>query len=561
MKPDIRWQALLAAVGLALILMLLSYQVQSAALCTEVVPAAGGTFVEGIVGRPATLNPLLSDPYPVDRELVDLIYDGLVTATNDGTFAPALAESWTYSEDELSLTFTLREGSTWHDGRPVTAGDVAFTYGLMQADDFPGPADLGALWQSVTITVLDEQQVQFTLPQPYAPFIEATTRGVLPAHLLEGVSAAELPTSSFHRAPVGSGPFMVQPGQDWQQSGRLRLTPNPAYWREGTQLSDVEFRFYPDAAALLAALRAGEVHAANSLPPAQTADVLAAEGTRLFSSPAPRYSTLLFNLGDTAAPGVRTKEVRQALAYGLDRAGLIDNVLKGQGLAFEGPYLPGMWAARPDVMTTYSFQPETVAALLDTAGWPAGEGGQRSREGAPLALRLVAVDQPEARAVADEIARQWSALGAGVSLSFLSDAEGLRDALDRGDFDVALLDIVPPVDPDQYDFWSQEAIVRGHNYASWNNRRASEALETARQLLPQAERTVYYEAFLRQFDTDLPALTLYQHVNTYVLSEAVQQAEIGRIFEPRDRFASLPDWFLNFREITVNCPAGVMING
>ena len=126
MKPDIRWQALLALSGLALVLMLLSYHVQSAALCTVSVPAAGGTFIEGIVGRPTTLNPLLSDPYPVDRELVDLIFDGLVRYDETGQVIPALAETWFISEDGLSITFTLRDGLTWHDGQPVTTEDVAF---------------------------------------------------------------------------------------------------------------------------------------------------------------------------------------------------------------------------------------------------------------------------------------------------------------------------------------------------------------------------------------------------------------------------------------------------
>ena len=95
--------------------------------------------------------------------------------------------------------------------------------------------------------------------------------------------------------------------------------------------------------------------------------------------------------------------------------------------------------------------------------------------------------------------------------------------------------------------------MRGQNYAAWNNRRASEALEAARQTLPQNERTVYYEAFLRQFDADLPALSLYRHVTSYVLSDTVQQAEIGRLGQPRDRFATLPAWFLAFREIAVSC--------
>ena len=552
MKPDIRWQSLLALIGLALVLMLLSYQVQSAALCTAIIPAAGGTFVEGMVGRPASLNPLLSDAYPVDRDLTGLIFDGLVSVEADGRLSPALAESWAYSEDGLTLTFTLREGATWHDGVPVTADDVAFTYGLMQDDAFPGPAELRQLWQSVVISVIGDQHIQFTLSQPYAPFIEATSRGILPAHLLAEVEVADLAAAEFNRAPIGTGPFMVQPGQAWQSADRLRLTPNSAYWREGTQLSDLEFRFFATAEALLAAFRAGDVHAAHDLPPALMPELLTTTGGRLFTSTAPRYTTLFFNLSETGAPAVGAREVRQALAYGLDRNGLIDAVLSGQGVVFEGPFLPGTWAARPDLMTAYTFQPETAAALLDTAGWTFGDG-MRFREGAPLSLRLVALDQPEQRAVAEAIVEQWAALGIDAQLTLLPDLPALNTALTERAFDAVLLDIALPADPDLYDFWSQEAIVRGHNYGGWNNRRASEALEAARQLLLPGERSVYYEAFLRQFDADLPALTLYQHVTSYALSDQVQQAEIGRLGRPRDRFATLPAWFLSFREIAVSC--------
>ena len=554
MKLDIRWQALLALVGLSLVLMLLSYQVQSAALCTASVPAAGGTFVEGIVGRPTTLNPLLSDPYPVDRELTSLLFDGLVRYDESGQIAPALAESWAYGEDGLTLTFTLRDDVTWHDGQPLTADDVAFTYALMQDEAYPGPKELIRLWQSATISVIDEHAIQFTLSQPYAPFIEATTRGILPAHLLEGLTAADLVEAPFNAAPVGTGPFMVQPGQEWSRSGRLRLTPNPAYWREGTQLSDIEFRFFPTAEELLSAYRRAEVHAANGLPPTVVPDVLAEDGTRLFTSLSSRYTAAFFNLSETGAPATRTKEVRQALAYGLDRADLINTVLNGQGIEFEGPYLSGTWAARPDLMTRYSFQPETAAGLLDAAGWIRSEGGIRSRDGAPLTLRLIALDVPEQRSVAEEVARQWTELGVDVQLAIEPDVVALRAALDGRAFDVALLEILPPADPDLYDFWSQEAMVRGQNYAGWNNRRASEALEMGRQLLPQAERAAYYEAFLRQYDGDLPALTLYQHINTYALTSAVQEAEIGRVWEPRDRYATFPIWFLNFRDVTVSCP-------
>jgi peptide/nickel transport system substrate-binding protein len=554
MKPDIRWQALLALAGLALVLMLLSYQVQSAALCTASVPAAGGTFVEGIVGRPASLNPLFSDPYPVDREIGDLIFDGLVRYDETGQVTPALAETWSLSDDQLTFTFTLKDGLTWHDGQPVTTEDVAFTYGLLQEEAFPGPDHLKRLWQSVTITPVNERQIQFTLPQPYAPFLEAVTRGIVPAHLLRDVALTDLPAADFNLAPVGTGPFMVQPGQEWPRTGRLRLTPNPAYWAAGTQLSDLEIRFFPTADDLLAAFRAGEIHAVNGLPAVRVPELAADEDARLFASLAPRYSALLFNLSDSGAPAIRAKEIRQALAYALDRPTLIDTVLSGQGVPFEGPYLPGTWTYRPDLLTQYTRQPETAAALLDTAGWVGA--GVRRREGQPLSFRLVAVDRPDHRAVAEEIVRQWAAVGVEAQLSLLPDVDALRQTLSERNYDVALVEVTPPNDPDLYDFWSQEAMVRGQNFAGWNNRRASEALEAGRQLFPQAERAAYYEAFVRQFDGDLPALTLFQHVNTYGLSAAVQQAEIGRVWHPRDRYATLPSWFLNFRDVVVSCPPG-----
>lgn len=553
MKPDIRWQALLALAGLALVVMLLSYQVQSAALCTVSVPATGGTFVEGMIGRPLSLNPLLSDPYPVDREINNLIFDGLVSFDESGQVIPALAREWVISEDGLTLIFTLQDGLTWHDGQPVTAADVAFTYGLMQNEAFPGPASLRSLWQSVTIEPMDDSRISFTLQQPYAPFFEAVARGILPAHLLSDADVASLGTHTFSQAPVGTGPFIVQPGQDWQRTGRLRLTPNPAYWRQGTQLNDIEFRFYANNEDLLTAFRTGEIHAANALSPTITPDLAAETGSRLFTSIAPRYSALFFNLGETGAAALKSREVRQAVAYGLDRAALVDNVLNGQGVEFEGPYLPDNWASRPDLMTTFSHQPDTAGSLLDTAGWTGA--GTRLREGVPLVLRLVTIDRPEQRAVAEEIAGQLSRIGVEAQLTFLPDIDSFRQTLAERNYDIALVEITPPNDPDLYDFWSQEAMIRGQNFSGWNNRRASEALEAGRQLFNQGERVPYYEAFLRQFDSDLPALTLYQHVTTYLLSEEVKQVEIGRVWQPRDRYQSLPEWFLNYRDVTVSCPS------
>ncbi len=554
-RPDIRWQLLLAVSGFAVVIALLSFQVQSAALCTETVPSSGGTVAVGLVGRPVTLNPLLSDGFPVDNTLNDLIYDGLTITDRAGFPQPALAESWTTSEDGLTVRVVLRDDALWHDGQPVTTADVAFTYGLLQDEAFAGNAGVAALWQTVAIDVVDELTIDFTLAQPFSPFAEALTRGILPAHLLSDIPAANLATTDFNQSPVGTGPFRVAPGQNWVQTGQLALLPNPDYWQEPPQIAGVTYQFLPDDAAMLQGFTSGQLLALEDVAPVLTPDVATFEDIRLFSDRVPRYSSLLFNLSSDGSPGIGDLAVRQALAETVDREALIDTVLNGQGIVFEGPYLPESWAYSPQFLTLYESQPLSATVRLDGAGWTLPDGGmaRQSAQG-PLVLRLLTHNDPTQVALAEAIAQQWREIGVGIELEVMPDPTSLREALSARAFDIALVDVVPPGDPDLYDFWSQEAIVRGQNYAGWNNRRASEALENGRQLLDPAERLPQYEAFLRQFDADLPAFTLFQHVQTVGMSDTVEQVEIGRLDRPRDLFRTLPQWFMLYRDVTVACP-------
>jgi len=557
MRFNLRWQILLAVLAFSLTAALLSFQVRSASLCTTRVPAAGGVFVEGVVGLPQTFNPLLSDPYPVDRQLVSLVFDGLTQVDASGQIMPALAENWSVSEDGRTLRFVLRDDITWHDGEPVTAADVAFTYGLMQDDNFPGPAALKNLWQSVTINQIDDQTIEFVLTEPYAPFLSETTRGILPAHLLEGITAVSLADHPFNQSPVGTGPWMVGANQDWQQNGRLQLLPNPMFWREGTQIPVLEFQFFPNETALAEAFADGRVQAMNTVSPEMLPDVAAIPGVRLFTAESPRYTELLFNQGESGAPLLKSAEGRQALAYALDRDAVVDRVLNGQGLPLEGPYLPTSWAYNPAALTQYQYDPTAAQLALSAQGWEKVDGVpvRRNEEGDPLQIRLLTLAGAPHEPLAEEIAWQWADIGIETLVETAVDGAALRASLAEGDFDVALVDITPPADPDLYDFWSQEAIVRGQNYGRWNNRNASEALENGRQIWPVTERRPYYDTFLRLFNSDLPALTLYQHATTYALSPTVEQAEIGKITQPRDRYKTFAQWFLLYRDVSIVCPA------
>jgi ABC-type transport system substrate-binding protein len=219
-----------------------------------------------------------------------------------------------------------------------------------------------------------------------------------------------------------------------------------------------------------------------------------------------------------------------------------------------GPYLPDSWAYNPSLLTVYGSQPDSATNGLDSAGWTLAEGETIRRNGDDtLVLRFLVYDTPTNRRLAEKIAEDWTGLGVAPQLTLFSDWRSYRQALRDRNFDVALVEVAPPGDPDLYDFWSQEAIVEGQNYAGWNRRRASEALEQGRQTWESAERRPYYDSFLRYYDEDLPELTLFQHVYTYAVNESVEGVEIGLIDNPRDRYRTMAEWILLYRDVTVSC--------
>lgn len=584
-KPDLRWQLLLAGIAALLIVLLLalswlpslpfltaesaepttstpsltatrapSGNLDVACVSSErLTPQEGGLMREGMVGVPRYLNPLLSDGNPVDEALVNLLFDGLTRYDNDGRLVGALAEGWQVSEDGLTVTFTLRPGLSWHDGEPLTAVDIAFTYGLLQSPSFPLPLNDKPLWEAVEINVLNEREISFTLPSPYAPFLSATTRGILPAHLLGNVSAGELPTLPFNVTPVGSGPFMV--GNNWQQEGALLLLPNPQAWPVPPYLDGLLMRFLPDETALLEAYMAGELDAVRRLSPTAVDDALVLPQMRLYTTPRARYAQLLFNQTEDGHPALRDRAIRRALSQALDKQALLDASLNGQGIPFEGPYLPQSLAYTPNLPLDIPPNPEEAGAQLTAAGWtlpegatvrrrPSGEeGAEEGAEEETLSLTLLAYDTPANRALVEQITAQWAAVGVELFWSLTDDLPTFAASLQDRAFDVALVDITPAADPDLYDFWSQEAILDGQNYAGWNRRRASEALEAARQVWNQDERRAYYEAFLTFFEEDRPAVTLFQYVDNYGIGAGLQAVEMGEVYQPRDRYATFANWF------------------
>jgi peptide/nickel transport system substrate-binding protein len=561
----IRWQILLVLVGVGLLVALLVYVALN--FTTEWVAARGGTYVEGLAGTPQFINPLFCRTYEVDGDLCALIFNGLTRLDHHGHVVPDLAERWEMSPDGLSYTFYLRSGVRWHDGAPFTAADVVFTVTLLQDPTFPGQPDWAELWRSVSVTQLDARTVRFELEQPFAPFLDYTTVGILPRHVLQGVPAGELLTHSFNLNPTGTGIYRFSEViTDTGRISHIILSANPLFFDRRPLITRIQFKFYPSYQAVYQAYIEDEVQGIGRVASEDLADVFVNPDLQVFSSILPKYSLIYFNLASETAPFLAEMEVRQALQYALDRQALVDQVLDGQAQVAYSPILPNSWAYDPAI-PTYEYDPEKARSLLEEAGWQGTETSASLeisdtapisptvaawfKEGRPLSFSLLVPDDPSRLAVAEEIARQWALIGVQANLEPV--AVGLlSERLVPRQYQAALvdLDLTLSGDPDPYPFWHQTQIEPpGQNYAGYDNREVSEILEQARIAPDQKLRKELYFRFQELFAREVPAVLLYHPVYNYAVDRYVYGVHVGPIVRPGDRFLGIADWYLHWRRV------------
>jgi peptide/nickel transport system substrate-binding protein len=549
----IRWQILLIFLGVVLVGILLTYLAVN--YTTVLRPGRGGTYVEGIAGYPRYLNPLLSGYNDVDQDICALMFAGLTRLNERGEVEGDLARRWDveYTDEGPVYTFYLRSNAYWHDGRSVTAEDVVFTIGLLQDAEFPGPLELGAgVWQVVTVEQVDRRTVRFTLPAPYAPFLDLTTVGILPAHLLRGVRAADLPSAEFNLSPVGSGPFRLAEIEAQDETiTSMVLERFERYYKAAPYLDRLQFRFYSSDQTVFKAYEDGEVQGIGHIPISELERARAAPDLNLFSAQLAEYALVFLNMQHPDVLFFQEPEVRQALMYALDRKSIVEQALNGQGLVAHSPFLPGSWAYKDDVFR-YTRDPEMSLARLEEAGWQKSPVSGIWRKGRMrLAFTLLTSTEPERVEVAHMLAEQWATIGVTVTVETASPLE-VREALEERNFEAVLVYAALPGDPDPYPFWHEMQIENGQNYGGFVNRRISELMEQARIAVERERREVLYDEFQDIFAREVPALLLYVPVYTYGVDKRVHNVQIGRLTYPSDRFRTISDWWIVPKRVFVS---------
>lgn len=569
MFRHVRWQITLIVAGILVLAGLMGYLALS--FTTRFAPAPGGTYVEGVVGQPQFLNPLLCavDGNDPDRDVCALVFNGLVKFNARGEPQPDLALSWSVSNDEanygLIYIFNLRTDVVWQDGQPFTADDVIFTINLLKDPSFPGRPDITALWRSVEAVKVNNFTVQIALQEPFAPFLDYAAIGLLPAHVLNGVSAADLLTHPFNRQPIGTGPFRVvefknEPGQP----AHILLETNSRYFGRQPYINKLEFKYYAASADAFAAYRAGQVQGIAPITLADLDLVRSTPSLNLFTAPISGLTLVFLNTDDPDSPFFKEKEVRQALLLALDRQALIDVAMRGQATVADSPIQPNSWA-HPDVpRVTQNL--DAARSLLVQTGWvvsarnnssedrplraSSGFDAQRLKNGVPLSFTLLA--STEQVGLARLIASQWNVIG--VSARVQPVQVGLAsNYLQARQYQAAVANIVLDTpDPDPYPFWHETRAQSGQNYSQFKDRDLSEVLEAARRVVDRDRRAALYAKFVQMFNDQVPSIPLYYPIYSYGVSERIRGVQLGPMLAPSDRFQTLADWFVIERRVIVN---------
>ena len=544
----LRWQILIIVLALIVIAVVLWGQQAEPVLVEAPEPTGGGIYTEGIVGSLLRLNPLLADFNPPDQDPASLLFSGLIQFDSTGLPQPDLSNYWAISRNGEVYNFSLRADAFWHDGEPITSEDVVFTVNLLKNPDFPVQEDLAAFWNEIEVEALDDQTLQFRLPEAFSPFLDYLDFGILPAHLLNNLSAQEIVDSPFNLQPVGSGPFQFDHLiiSENQISG-VALQKNINYYGDQVFIDQVVFLYFPDSQTAWESYSAGEIQGIGEVTPEILGSALQDPGINLYTSRLPQMTLVLLNLENPEVPFFKEVEMRKALLHGINRQYLVDHINQGQAIIADGPIFPKTWAYY-EGLSRYEYDPEEAIDKIRDLGYtfPAEGGTTRTNEeGDRLDFTLIYPDDEKHALIAQSIQENWLALGINVTLEALTYEELISNRLEDRTYEVALVDLnlTSMPDPDPYPFWHQTQTTGGQNYSMWNDRQGSEYLEQARIILDTGDRGRLYRNFQVRFFDQLPALPLYYPVYTYGVSSDVKGVRIGPIFEASDRLETITDWY------------------
>lgn len=511
------------------------------------VPSSGGSITEGVLGSPRFINPLLAIT-PADRDLSSLIYSGLMKALPDGSLVPDLAARYSISPDGLTYEFIIREDASFHDGRPVTTADVLFTISKAQDPTLKSPRR--ASWDGVIVEKVNDGEVRFTLEQPYAPFLQNTTLGVLPRHIWGDADSEEFAFSQFNVEPIGSGPYEIR---NIKRDGSgvpefYSLKPFNNYALGIPHISNIVMRFYPNENKLVDAYLDGEIEALNSVTKNGLALIaLNRKGFKVERSSLPRIFGVFFN--QNQAPILANKEVREALNIALNKKRIVNEALGGNGTPIQSPLPPGILE---DINNSTIHEGDKGAAikLLEANKWKVNEESgmwERKTKSTTESIRfsLATSEVPELRQIATLIKDEWEQIGISVDLKIFDSGDLNQNVIRPRKYEALFFGEIVGRELDLFAFWhSSQRNDPGLNIALYANITTDKLLEEVRTTRDDKERELKFIELETEIMNDVPAVFVYTPDFIYVVPQDVKGLDIGLVTTPSERYLGVHEWFI-----------------
>ena len=511
----------------------------------------GGTVVILTGTDPGTLFPPLIGKVQ-GKQIAEQIYDYLadvgpdLNTRNDRGFRRQLAESWRWSADSLQISFQINPRARWHDGRRVTARDVAFTFALNRNPELASYY-ASSLSNIDSVTVLDSVTAKFWFHRPLPTrFLDAAAQLlILPAHQLENIRAAALRETP--PPPVGSGRFRLR---KWNKGNSIEIVADTGNYRGRANVDRVIWSVVPDVVGGLARLWRGEGDVYDGLRPQDLSDLASHRSLRAIILPGMEYAFLRFNLrdpADTAKPHplFHERELRRALTLALDRRALVRNLLDTFALVPVGPVVRPYPTTDPK-LSQLPYDSARANRLLDSLGWVRrGAEGIRARAGRDLAFTIIiptiSLNRQRAGVVIQDQLRR-----AGVRVNLeLMDLSTEISREERGGFDAALDVGSMSSSPDgTWDAWSSNGFVpNGSNFGRYANAAFDAAFDSALKADSARARDAFTHAYAI-INEDVPGVWLYEPRKIIGFHRRIRT----NVMRPDAWWFSLADWFIPVSE-------------
>jgi len=524
---------------------LLLLGLESYLVATVVKPSTGGQISLAVIGSPRFLNPVLSPANETDKDLVAVIFSGLFKYDNQGKLIPDLVQKYSVGDNGKTYDLTIKGNVLWHDKKPLTANDVIFTIQTIQNADYRSP--LRTFWQGIEIEKIDDLSFRLKLKNPYSPFLNNLTFGILPKHLWENIPPAQFALNEMNLKPIGSGAYVFNKFQKDAKGNvkTIELKSFKNYFEGEAFISTLVFNFYQAENDIYTAYKKDNLDVFNLASAKNFTDLKNKKDSNVSvcQLTLPRYFAIFFN--QTQNKFLADKTIRQALAWSINKKEIIDQVFGGYGDEVNSPLLKDM-VGYSDQVKVYDFSLEQAKNTLAAAGWKDADNDTfLEKDGQKLEIALTSIDWPELAQSAELIKKQWEALGVKVNLEIKETGKIQNETIKPRQYQALLFGEVLGFEPDLFHFWhSTQKKESGLNLALYENPEVDKLLSASIENMDPASRANQNQQVAKIITEDLPAIFLFSPDYLFVAKKDIKGITLKNIDVQSSRFSQINQWYL-----------------